>query len=247
MVFMRRVWVAVIAGVLVLAVAATTWAVTAAPPIGTQLGRVVLLGGTSVPVHSPICPASVQPVNCKIVLVKSTALETITNRGGFPTSVKQSGEIVGFTIGLAQLSTNTTTANQIIQSLNGTYGGASEAQITVLKPGKKNSWTVVAEGPLVKLQPYFGYVVQFPLAIPIPVAKGEAIALTVPTWAPVLSFDLAPKDYAYKQSRIFNCSQPAKQQDAQNKVGQTTRYLCSYPGTRAEYSATELTTPVAPK
>jgi hypothetical protein len=117
----------------------------------------------------------------------------------------------------------------------------------VLKPGKNSRWTVVAESPMFNLQPYLGYVVQFPLKTPIGVVPGEALALTVPTWAPILSYNLAPTFYSYRQSRIFNCTQPGGQQNAQLIVGASTRYLCNYPGTRAEYAGIELTTPVAPK
>ncbi len=233
---------------LLLAGAATTWAVTSSnPPIGSQIGKVVVLGGTSTPVKAPVCPSGVAPQNCTIVMTRATALETITNRSGFPTSVKQNGQIVAFTVGLAQLSTNATTAKSFVSTLNSKYGGAPQAALTVLKPGAKSRWTVVAESPVVNLQRYLGYIVQFPLKTPIAVSKGETLALTVPTWAPILSYNLAPSFYAYRQSRTFNCTQPGTQQNAQLTVGSSTRYLCNYPGTRAEYAGVELTTPVAPK
>jgi hypothetical protein len=245
MVNMRRFLPAIAAAALVLGlVAATTWAV---PPLGSQLGKVVQLGGTQVSVRSPVCPTGVKPQNCLIVMTRATALQTLTNGNGFPTAVKQSGVLVGFTLGLAQLSSDPKTAAAFIKTLNSNYGGVTEAAITVLKPGPKSRWTVVAEGPIVHLQPYLGYVVQFPLASPIRVTKGEAIALSIPTWAPILSYNLPTKLYSYRQSREFNCTKPGVQQNAQLAVGQSTRYLCAYPGTRAEYSATELTDPVVPK
>jgi hypothetical protein len=245
---MRRSLTAVAAVMLLLAIAAaTTWAVTATPKPGSQLGATVQLGGTSVPVHTPVCPAGVQPQNCIFVMTRVTALETLTNGGGNPTAVKQAGQLVGFTVGLAQLSSNATTAASFIKTLNAKYGGPPQAQISVLRPGKNNSWTVVAQGPVIRLQPYLGYVVQFPLPTPIPVKAGEAIGLTVPTWAPMLSYNLSPKLYAYRQSRSLNCKSVGAQQNAQLRVGARATYGCLYPGTRAEYSGVELTSPVAPK
>jgi hypothetical protein len=238
---------AVAAAVLSATAAATTWAVTRAPKPGSQLGGTVQLGGTSVPVRTPVCPSGVKPQNCIFVMTRVTALETLTNGNGNPTAVKQSGQLVGFTVGLAQLSSNSTTAANFIKTLNGKYGGSAEAQITVLRPGRNNSWTVVAQGPVVQLQRYLGYVVQFPLSRPIPVRSGDAIGLTVPTWAPILSYNLSPKLYSYRQSRSLNCKSVGAQQNAQIRVGATATYSCTYPGTRAEYSATELTTPVAPR
>jgi hypothetical protein len=245
---MRRSLVATIAAALLVAAAATAWAATSSnPPIGSQLGRVVVLGGTSTPVKAPVCPTGVAPQNCTIVMTRATALETITNRAGFPTSVKQAGVIVAFQVGVAQLSTNPTTNKSFITTLNSKYGGPTEAQLTVLKPGRSSRWTVVAQSPAFNLQPYLGYVVQFPLKTPIPVTQGEALALSVPTWAPILSYNLSPSFYAYRQSREFNCTTPGAQQNAQLTIGASTKYLCNYPGTRAEYAGVELTTPPVPK
>ncbi len=38
-----------------------------------------------------------------------------------------------------------------------------------------------------QLEPYLGQTVQFPLATSLAVKKGDIVALTVPTWAPVLT------------------------------------------------------------
>jgi hypothetical protein len=245
---MKRSLLATIAVVVLLGSAAAAWAATSSnPTLGSQLGRVVVLGGTSTPVRAPVCPTGVAPANCTIVMTRSTALETITNKGGYPTSVKQSGEIVAFSVGVAQLSSNATTSKSFITTLDTKYGAPPEAELTVLKPAPKGAWTVVAESPLENLQPYLGYVVQFPLKTAIPVTKGEALALTVPTWAPILSYNLSPTYYAYRQSRTFNCTKPGAQQNAQMTVGTTTKYGCNYPGTRAEYAGIERTSPVAPK
>jgi hypothetical protein len=96
----------------------------------------------------------------------------------------------------------------------------------------------------VDVQPYLGQVVQFPLTTSLPVTRGETIALTTPTWAPVLSIDLSTTHFAYRQSRSRNCNNPPSTSQAQTQVGQNARYVCDYPGTRVEYSATEITNPV---
>jgi hypothetical protein len=85
------------------------------------------------------------------------------------------------------------------------------------------------------------------LTASIPVVPGEVVGLTVPTWAPVLSFGLPSKKFAYRQSRKANCNRPAASTQAQLTIGATATYGCDYPGTRAEYSATEVTNPVPPK
>ena len=96
-----------------------------------------------------------------------------------------------------------------LKFLDTTYGGDAQVALTVLKRvGAKTKWTwqVVAQSPLVDVQPYLGQVVQFPLTTAIPVVRGETIALTTPTWAPVLSIDLSTDHFAYRQSRSRNCA-----------------------------------------
>jgi len=48
------------------------------------------------------------------------------------------------------------------------------------RTGQEAGVVGAAQGPVVQLQRYLGYVVQFPLSTPIPVRAGEAIGLTVP-------------------------------------------------------------------
>jgi hypothetical protein len=246
---MKRSTAVIASAIALLAAAATTWAVTTTkPPLGSQLGTSVQLGApvSSDPVKAPACPTGVAPAKCLIVLTRSTAVETLTDGVAKPVKVVVPGEIVSFTIGLAQLSSDPKTAATDIKNLSAAYGGPAEAQITIVKPGRNFKWTVVAEGPVVRLQPYLGYVVQFPLTTPLQVTASESIALTVPTWAPILSYNLAASKFMYRQSRSTACTQPAPTQSAQLVVSQSASYLCGYPGTRVQYGATELTAPVAP-
>src|SRR5207237_793695 len=129
----------------------------------------------------------------------------------YPSTVKQAGRIAAFTVGLSALSTNATTAQKDIKFLDTTYGGDAQVELTVLKlVGKKNlrSWQVVESSPVVDVQPYLGQVVQFPLTTSLPVTRGETIALTTPTWAPVPSIDLSTSQFAYRPSRSRTCNHP---------------------------------------
>jgi hypothetical protein len=119
--------------------------------------------------------------------------------------------------------------------------------ITVLraKGAKKlRNWTVVGESPAFHVQPYLGQVVQLTLPAPIAVQPGDVVGLTTSTWAPVLSIQLPSSKFAYRQGRSRNCGTPPATNQAQ-AVKQTATYNCNYAGTRVEYSATEITSPVA--
>ena len=213
----------------------------------TASATTVELGVSTTPLVAPSCPKGVSPSQCTIILTRATALETIRDNVAYPSTVKQAGRIAAFTVGLSALSSNATTAQKDIKFLDSTYGGDAQVQLTVLKlVGKKNlrNWQVVESSPVVDVQPYLGQVVQFPLTATLPVTRGETIALTTPTWAPVLSIDLATDHFAYRQSRSRNCNSPPSSTQAQVTVGMSAKYACDYPGTRVEYSATEITNPV---
>jgi hypothetical protein len=237
-----------------LALGAVLTAGAVAVPAGAASAAIIELGATKTPLVAPVCPPNVAPVNCKIVLTRVTALETLRDGVGYPTTVKQAGRIVAFTVGLSSLSNDRATRLGDIKFLDHQYGGTTRVAITVLKPvGAKRlrQWKVVAASPVFHVQPYLGEVVQLPLQTTLPVARGDVVALTTPTWAPVLSIDLSTTKFAYRQSRTGTpsiCGTAVQfGSHAQLTTGSTAVYQCDYPGTRTEYSATEVTTPPYPK
>ena len=207
------------------------------------LGGTLELGATHSPLVAPVCPPNVSSSNCTIILTRVTALETTRDGIAYPTRVKRAGRITDFTVGLSQLSSQKSTQSSYIKFLNTTYGGAARVGITVLRQGpwKKGQfrWTAVASSPMYLVQPFLGSVVQIPLTTTIEVQPGEAIALTTPTWAPVLSINVNSQQFAYRQSRTNNCAKPPTASQAQLAAGLVTNYACNYPGTRLEYTASE--------
>ncbi len=226
----------------------------ASSPAST-LASIVELGQTKTPIAAPSCPRGVAPANCRIILTRTTAIESASDGVSYPTKVKKAGWIVAFTVGLSKLSTKTATERSFLHSLDQNFGGTPQLALTVLKPGPKNRYTVAAQSATFHLIPFLGQVLQQPLSLPpnftsftaLPVKPGEVIGLTVPTWAPVLSYNLSTAKFAYRQSRMANCTKTAGGQTAQTSVGASTRYLCSYPGTRVQYSATEVVNQPYPK
>jgi hypothetical protein len=212
----------------------------------SSVAQEVAIGVTSSPVISPVCPSGVSQADCAIVLEQMTALETLRDGVAYPSLVHYSGELVSFTVGISAISSNKTTLKKDETYLNSTYGGAPSAQITVLRRVGSPThyrWEVAAQSSPVELQRYLGRVIQFPLTQDLPVVPGEAIALTVPTWAPVLSFDLSTSKYVYRQSRRTDCKSVTTDEQAELTLGQQAQFGCKYTGTRVEYSASEIVTP----
>jgi hypothetical protein len=228
-------------------------AVAVAP--GAASAKIVELGQTSTPLSAPECPKGVSPSQCFIILTRTTAVQTAADGVAYPTKVKKAGWIVAFSVGLSRLSTDPKTERSFLHTLDTAYGGTPQVALTVLKPGPKNTFTVVSQSGTLHLIPFLGQVLQEPLSLPpafttmtpLAVKPGYVIGLTVPTWAPVLSYNLSPSKFAYRQSRKANCKHPPAGSTAQIKVGQSEQYLCSYTGTRVQYSATEILNVPYPK
>ena len=179
------------------------------------------------------------PDNC-FVVTRTTALQVRTGTLRYPTTVPKSGRIVGFTLQLGSLS------DRQIHFFNSTYGGTSRVQLTVLREQTRpaRSYEVVATTGVFKVQPFFGTTVQFPLKTTLAARKGDIVALTVPTWAPVLAVNL-PKEDGWRASRAGSCTDLLTQ-TAQMTLGNATQYKCLYQTARVTYTASLITTPVAP-
>jgi len=72
---------------------------------------------------------------------------------------------------------------------NELFGTPSKAGIAVLRQvnkGKKGNprYRLIRQSGVQTLNPYFGTTVRFALIRPLNVAKGDVVALTIPTWAP---------------------------------------------------------------
>lgn len=238
-----------------LVLAAFLVAAVAAVAPGAASAKIVELGQTSTPLAAPECPKGVSPSQCFIILTRSTAVQTSSDGVAYPTKVKRAGWIVAFTVGLSQLSSDPKTERTFLHTLDTAYGGTPQVALTVLRPGPKNTFSVVSQSGTLHLIPFLGQVLQQPLSLPsafktmtpLAVKPGDVIGLTVPTWAPILTYNLNASKFAYRQSRKANCKNPPSGDTAQTKVGQSEQYLCSYTGTRVEYSATEVVNMPYPK
>ena len=129
---------------------------------------------------------------------------------------------------------------------NAGFGGEPSAAITVLEKAEKNTTdqTVTAQSGVRNLSDYLGKRVQFPLIKSLPVLKGQRVALTVPTWAPVLAFGF-PGNVAWRASRASEndgCNDFATQ-TAMTTLGGTRPFQCYYKTARLTYSVTLITEP----
>jgi hypothetical protein len=189
--------------------------------------------GSSKQAAIPSCPAS----PC-LAVSRTTGFQIKVGSNRSPLGIPRNGSIVAWTITLAK-----PTAAQI-KYFDTNEGGAAEAAIAILQPQRKPNLTykLVAQGPAVKLQPYFGETAQFPLPTTIPVKKGEIVALTVPTWAPALALGFG-NDTSWRASRSKSQCTSTSTQTSHTQIGSAVQYYCLYQTARLTYSATLVSTP----
>ncbi|MEZ5121217.1 MAG: hypothetical protein R2736_06540 [Solirubrobacterales bacterium] len=180
------------------------------------------------------------PTNC-IAVTRTTGYQQSVDGKVGAFRVPADGRIVAWTVTLG------TPGKKQVKFFDDNYGGEAQAGIAVLNMGKKARATLQAQSPTVKLTPYFGQTVQFPLAETLPVEKNDIVALTVPTWAPALAVGLT-HGAAWRASRQSACKAQSttQQQTAQTTVGETKQYVCKYLTARLTYTATLVTNPQAP-
>jgi hypothetical protein len=203
-------------------------------------------GTTSNTSAVPQCPGS----PC-YALTQTTGFQVKVGATKSITTISQAGSIVAWTVTLGS-PTLTAAAGQQSQTayFDSNEGGPAEAGIAILKAGKHLEYSLVAQSPVEQLLPYFGETVQFPLAASIPVTRGEILALTVPTWAPVLALtNEAGHTYgryvSWRSSRETadkGCKLTSTQ-TAQQSLRSTVEYGCLYQDVRLTYSALEISTP----
>lgn len=207
---------------------ATLLALLALPAVASA--KIIEVGdvGTAA---TPSCPAS----PCEVIS-RTTAYQARIGDTKNMFVVPRDGRIVAWTISLGKPGKK----QQAFFEEN--LGGAAEAGITVLRPGKRWYGRVLAQSPTQPLTDYFGTSPQFPLAESLPVTKGSIVALTVPTWAPALALGLG-RDHVWRASRDVDACDDTQTQSAETSVRSLARYKCFYRTARVAYSVTMISTP----
>lgn len=179
------------------------------------------------------------PTDC-IAVTRTTGYQAKVNGTRELYVVPRKGRIVAWTITLGN------PGDRQREFFADNFGGASRAAISVLAPVGERKRDVerrtLARSPFVRLGPYFGSTVQFPLLEALRVEKGQIIALTVPSWAPALAPG-QPTETSWRASRSENCTDQATTQlQTAQKPGDRAMYKCHYRTARLTYSALLIST-----
>jgi hypothetical protein len=208
--------------------------------------RVLVLGQTT-ETPKPSCPGKivneVEVVPCRVE-GHVTGFQASVDGVPSPFEAPFEGKIVAWSISLASPSRKdtATTANEL-GVFNELLGQPSEARIGVLREvgeEKPPRYKLVRQSPPEVLNPYFGSTPIFALEHPLTVLKGQIVALTVPTWAPMFAVNVSAEN-TWRGSRLpEHCISKEDIQTGhpQQGVGKDKTYGCSYREARLLYTAT---------
>ena len=222
------------------AAAAAAGATAALAPAGAD-AKIFELGATETK-PKPVCPAT-EELECRVV-TRTTAYQNRIDAERDAFVAPRDGRIAAWTIRLGDPTRRET------EFFNGALGEEAKAGITVLRKVEKGSTLqeVVARSSIRSLSGYFGREVQFPLVETLPIQKGDRVALTVPSWAPVIAYAVNGKTN-WRASRPKNgCEGPENlyRQTAMTDVGGQRRFQCLYTA-RLTYTATLISQPRKPR
>jgi hypothetical protein len=229
------------------AVVAAAWPGTAgsAPP------RTVVLGQVDT-VERPSCPGRiVNNVEVEPCRVEGHVSGFQVMAGGVPNPYEApfDGKIVAWSISLSRPSRKDTgKTTDEVGFFNDFLGSPSRARIGVLrrlKGSKPPRYKLVRQSPLQTLNPHFGSTPVFALEHPLTVLRGQVVALTIPTWAPMFAFNVAENNTWRGSRPPGKCSSRSDIQDGnpQQGVGKVKTYGCYYSAARLLYTATVVKKP----
>jgi len=149
-----------------------------------------------------------------------------------PFYIRRDGHLIAFTLRLAKPTP------EEIKFFEDNFGTSSTARISVLRRGTTRKHRLdhrlIAQSDTFELDRYFGSKPTFVFDKPIPVKKGNWIAITVPTWAPILATNVAHTNW-WRSSRPKDSCLPPKslRQFAMETLRQVNQFGCTYSGANA--------------
>jgi hypothetical protein len=205
----------------------------AALAVGTSVAKVpstqVVLGQTST-VPDPSCPG----LPCQAI-GSVTGFQVSNGQTRSPFIVPHNGKIKAWTLTLAQPT------NQQRSFFNGFFGTPPEARLAILRRIPETNpprYNLRSQGSVKVLTPYLGQTVKFGSSLAV--EKGDIVAITVPTWAPAFSQELASNEVWRASRAPGTCtnSTDIRQGEPLEKPGTRATFGCKYSTARLLYTAT---------
>jgi hypothetical protein len=208
--------------------------------------RVLVLGQTP-ETPKPSCPGKYineEPIVPCLVEGHVTGFQSTADGIAKPFEAPFDGKVVAWSISLSRPSAKKTAMRiDEVGAFNEFLGKPAEARIGILRPIPKTKppeFKLVRQGPIEVLNPYFGTSPIFTLEHPLVVLRGQIVALSVPTWAPMFAVELSSENTWRGSRRKDRCTtkKDIENGHAQQAIGSTKKYGCYYSKARLLYTAT---------
>lgn len=202
----------------VLAILALLSSLLMASMFGTAEAKTVKLG--SLPYNvKPSCEP--KPRDCTVV-GKTTGFQAKAGnrRSPYVVGVKK-GNVVSWGMVMGDPTKWTDFFNDI-------FGERSRVRLAVLRKSKSpGRYRLMRQTETVELNSYFGSSPAFALADPMPVRKGDVLAITVLTWAPAFRVNL-PSTYSWRADRKRGGCGNVRKGVTHTRLKSTRPYQCLY-------------------
>lgn len=211
----------------------STLALALALPLAA-VGKVVQLGEAD-----PALPTSKCPGDPCVAAYQMTGYQEMAKGSKErPYAIRRDGRIVALTVKLGRLT------DEQVDFFDRRFGDPPSVRVSILRRGKKRSrrhdHRLLAQSEVIPVADYLGSSPTFVLDEPLRVKRGSIVALTVPTWAPVLAPEQERADY-WRSSRLRNrcgTAQESAPRSAQQRVGRLRTWGCNYRSERLLYTVT---------
>lgn len=186
--------------------------------------------------RNDVCRATGHMTGYQVMQLKQADGDRVTE---YPTKVRRrNGWLVAFSLTLGKPNKEQT------RFFNRLWNGPASARVSILDPerpkgdrrNRAQRFRLHNQSEVVKLTPFFGKKAWFTLKRRMHVRKGQIVALTLPTWAPVLATNLRGKE-RWRSSRSRNRCENVERQAARQKVGKLRDYRCVHTTARLLFTA----------
>jgi hypothetical protein len=182
------------------------------------------------------CRATGRVTGYQIMQLKQREGDAVTE---YPTRVRRrNGWLVAFSLTLGK------PINRDRTFFNRLWGRPASARISILEPdppkgdrrNRHQRFRLHNQSEVKELPRFFGKKAWFTLKRRMHVRKGQVIALTLPTWAPVLATNLRGKE-RWRSSRNRRRCENVQRSAARQKVGKLRDYRCVHTTARLLFTA----------
>ena len=218
---------------------------------GLALALTIAIGTASAGAAQTIILGAAKPANAScpddcLVEARVTGFQTSIGNLKNPVVAPEDGEIVAWSLKQGK------PRKADRRAFNEEFG-PPKARIGILRqvPGTSNPtrYKLLRQSPVEGLGPFFGATTTFSLDVPLPIRKGEIVALTIKSWAPAFAVGQSAATEWMASRRPTNkrggCTDDEGRANVdagapQTKKGTQRPYGCDYDRARLLYSATFL-------